>query len=411
MKIIYADFIYTPEGFISNQAVAFTDTIQEIGTLEVLETKYPDATIIKAEPNSVLYPGFINTHVHLEFSANKTSLKYGSFMPWLDSVIEHREDLVGCCDNAMIMGECEAMLRSGVTTFGAISSFGNELEVCEKSPQRVVFFNELIGSNAMYADMLYGDFMERVKASMSCEKSSYITPAVAIHSPYSVHPIILQKAVNVAKEHKLPLCAHFLESQAEREWLEHGEGELKGFFKKYFNTETPVTNIQEFMYAFDSYPTHFTHCIQANKVELEYLAQKGHSIAHCPRSNRYLGVGRLPIETLRDLELKYSVATDGLSSNDSLSILDELRAGLMLHHQAPIEKLAHKFIESITSDAADILGLECGRIEDGKLADFAVITLREPPKREKEIALWTVLHTKKVSSVFVNGEEIFPQSQ
>ncbi|HFQ60853.1 MAG TPA: metal-dependent hydrolase [Epsilonproteobacteria bacterium] len=401
MKIIYADFIYTPKGFIANQAVAFTDTIQEVGTLEVLETKYPDANIIKTEPNSVLFPGFINTHVHLEFSANKTSLKYGSFMPWLDSVIEHREDLVGSCDNAMMMGECEAMLRSGITTFGAISSFGNELEVCEKAPQRVVFFNELIGSNAQYADMLYGDFMERVKASMSCEKSSYITPAIAIHSPYSVHPIILQKAVNVAKEHKLPLCAHFLESQAEREWLEHGEGELKGFFKKYFNTETPVTNIQEFMYAFDTYPTHFTHCVQANQVELDYLAQKGHSIAHCPRSNRYLGVGRLPIENLK---LPFTVATDGLSSNDSLSIFDEMRAAILLHNDIPIQELATSLLKSVTSDAADILGLNNGRIEIGKLADFAVVTLREAPKREEEIALWAVLHTKEVSKVFVGGE-------
>ena len=101
-------------------------------------------------------------------------------------------------------------LYSGITTFGAISSFGNELEVCEVTPQRVVFFNELIGSNAQYADMLYGDFMERVKASMSCEEKSRITPAVAIHSPYSVHPIILQRAGNVAKEHQLPLSAHFL---------------------------------------------------------------------------------------------------------------------------------------------------------------------------------------------------------
>ena len=405
MKIISADYIYTPQGFIANSAVAFTDTIQDIDTLNILKEKYPEAEVIQTDENSVLYPGFINTHVHLEFSANKTSLKYGSFMPWLDSVIEHREDLVGCCDNSVMMGECEAMMHSGVTTFGAISSFGNELEVCEKTPQRVVFFNELIGSNAQYADMLYGDFMERVKASMSCEPSSRITPAVAIHSPYSVHPIILQKAVNVAKAHKLPLSAHFLESQAEREWLEKGEGELKGFFQKYFNTEVPVTNIQEFMYAFDSYPTHFTHCVQATDEELAYLADKGHSIAHCPRSNRYLGVGRLPIEILKDLELKYSVATDGLSSNDSLSILDELRAGLMLHHQAPIQLLANKFIKSITSDAADILGLECGRIEVGKLADFAILTLREAPKREEEIALWSIIHTKEVSEVYIDGEK------
>ena len=402
MKIINADFIYTPNGFIKNQAIAFTEVIKEIDTLDALTVKYPDAEIIQTEVNSIIYPGFINTHVHLEFSANRTSLKYGSFMPWLDSVIEHREELVGNCDNKVMMAECEAMLHSGITTFGAISSFGNELEVCEVTPQRVVFFNELIGSNAQYADMLYGDFMERVKASMSCEEKSRITPAVAIHSPYSVHPIILQRAVNVAKEHQLPLSAHFLESQAERKWLEHGDGELKGFFEKFFNTSVPVTNIQEFMYAFDTYPTHFTHCVQANKVELDYLTQKGHSIAHCPRSNRYLGCGRLAIE---ELSLPYTIATDGLSSNDSLSIFDELRAALMLHHQAPIEKLASRLMQSITSDAADILGLNCGKVEVDKLADFAVVTLPEAPKREEELALWTILHTKEISEVYIEGQK------
>jgi len=400
MKILEADYIYTPDGFVKDQAIAFTETIQDIDSVEVLQKKYPDAEVIQTEANSVIYPGFINTHVHLEFSANKTSLKYGSFMPWLDTVIEHRDELMGECNNEVIQKECDAMLHSGITTFGAISSFGNELEVCEKIPQRVVFFNELIGSNAMYADMLYGDFMERVKASQSCEKSSRITPAVAIHSPYSVHPIILQKAVNVAKENKLPLSAHFLESQAEREWLQKGTGELKGFFEKFFNTSTPVTNIEEFMHAFDTYPTHFTHCVQANKKELDYLADKGHSIAHCPRSNRYLGCGRLEIE---DLELPYSVATDGLSSNDSLNIFDELRATLMLHHLVPMQELATKLIKSVTSDAADILGLNCGRIAEGKLADFAVVTLKEAPKREEEIALWTILHTKEVSEVYIEG--------
>jgi len=400
MKIISADFIYTPNGFIEKQAVAFTETIKDIDNLEVLQEKYPEAEIILTEANSVLFPGFINTHVHLEFSSNKTSLKYGSFMPWLDSVIEYREELVGSCDNLVMMGECEAMLRSGITTFGAISSFGNELEVCEKAAQRVVFFNELIGSNAQYADMLYGDFMERVSASMSCDVDSRITPAIAIHSPYSVHPIILQKAVNVAKQHKLPLSAHFLESQAEREWLESSSGTLRAFFLKYFNTSTTVTNIEEFMHAFDTHPTHFTHCVQATKEELNYLAQKGHSVAHCPRSNRYLGCGRLAIE---DLPLPFTVATDGLSSNDSLNIFDELRAAIMLHNDIPIQELATTLLKSVTSDAADILGLDCGKIEKNKLADFAVITLKERPKRVEELALWTVLHTKEVSEVYIEG--------
>jgi len=402
MKIINADFIYTPEGYVQNQSVAFTQTIKDIAPLEELTQKYPDAAVIQTEPNSILYPGFINTHVHLEFSANKTSLTYGDFKPWLDSVIDHRDELMMACTNEMMMHECQNMMRSGITTFGAISSFGNELEVCEKTPQRVVFFNELIGSNAMYADMLYGDFQERVRASHSCDTSSRITPAVAIHSPYSVHPVLLQKAVGLAKQHKMPLSAHFLESQAEREWLESSSGSLKAFFLKYFNSSQTVTTIEEFMHAFDTYPTHFAHCVQATSEELDHLSQKGHSIAHCPRSNRYLGCGRLAIE---ELPLPFTVATDGLSSNDSLSMLDELRAAIMLHNNIPIRELAKKLLRAVTADAADILGLECGRIKPENLADFAVITLPETPKRTDDLALWSILHTKEVSEVYIEGEK------
>ena len=96
-----------------------------------------------------------------------------------------RDGLLQTCDNALIKEKTEEMLTSGVTTFGAISSFGTELEVCTKIPQRVVFFNELIGSNAAYADVLYNDFLERIKASQNTQEHERITPAIAIHSPYS----------------------------------------------------------------------------------------------------------------------------------------------------------------------------------------------------------------------------------
>ncbi len=118
MKIINADFLYTPNGYIQNQAVAFTEIIKDIGTLEELIERYPDAKVNQTEPHSILYPGFINTHVHLEFSANKTSLVYGSFKPWLDSVIDHRDELIGACNNEMMLDACTKMMRSGITTFG-----------------------------------------------------------------------------------------------------------------------------------------------------------------------------------------------------------------------------------------------------------------------------------------------------
>jgi len=404
MTIINPTYIYINNSFKENLAVAFSDTIEAIDTLKNLQIQYPNAKIHHGEKNSVLYPGFINTHVHLEFSANKTTLEYGSFMPWLDSVIENREELIGKCDNNIMIKACEEMMASGITTFGAISSFGTELEVCMKSPQKVIFFNELIGSNATTADMLYNDFLERLDASKKSGQG--IIPAIAIHSPYSVHPIVLKRAIEVAKNENLPLSAHFLESQAEREWLENNSGEFLTFFQKFFSTSYAVTSIPEFMESFDSIPTHFTHAVQATKEEIAYLAEKGHSIAHCPRSNRMLGCGRLAIEELIQNNMPFSLATDGLSSNNSLNMFDELRSALMLHSEIPLEKLASLLIESITSKPASIFSLNSGEITIGKEADFAMITLPDTPKSLKNIALQTILHTKSVNLLYINGEKI-----
>jgi len=405
MTIIAPQYIYINNQFQENLAVAFSKRIEAIESLENLQKKYPTATVEPTKENSVLYPGFINTHVHLEFSANKTTLQYGSFMPWLDSVIANREELVGKCDNAMMMKECQSMMKSGITTFGAISSFGTELEVCTQTPQKVLFFNELIGSNATTADMLYGDFVERLSESKNCINDGII-PAIAIHSPYSVHPIVLQRAVSLAKKENLPLSAHFLESQAERQWLEEGKGDFLEFFQKFFNTSHPVTTIEEFMNAFNSVPTHFTHAVQATNEELDYLASKGHSIAHCPRSNRFLGCGRLPIEQLLKNNMPFTLATDGLSSNNSLSILEELRAAIMLHHLGDLEKLANLLMASITSKPAEIFSLNSGKIELEKDADFALVTLPDSPSSLESIALQTIIHTNEVEAVWIDGIKI-----
>ena len=404
MTIINPNYIYINGKFKENLSVAFDKEIKAIDTIENLQKKYPQATIEEIKENSVLYPGFINTHVHLEFSANKTTLQYGSFMPWLDSVIKNREELVGECSNDLMMQECQNMMKSGITTFGAISSFGLELEVCTQTPQKVIFFNEIIGSNPATADMLYNDFLERLDESKKYIDKG-VTPAVAIHSPYSVHPIVLKRAVNVAKTENLPLTAHFLESQAERQWLEDDSGEFLPFFQKFFNSSKSITKIDEFLKSFDEIPTHFAHVVQANEDELKYLAQKGHSIAHCPRSNRLLGCGRLPIETLIELKIPFTIATDGLSSNNSLNILDELRAGVMLHHLGSLEELASLFIGSITSVPADIFSLNSGKIEVGRDSDFALVTLPAKPSSLESIALQTILHTKEVTNVWISGKK------
>ncbi len=405
MRILNPNYIYIDDDFRENIAVAFNSKIELIDSIERLKDRYPDAEVINCGKNSVLYPGFINTHVHLEFSANRTTLKYGSFMRWLNSVIDSRDELLNSCDNAMMEKVCREMLSSGITSFGAISSFGTELEVCEKTPQKVIFFNELIGLNMAYIDALYNDFLVRVKASKEATKNGII-PAIAIHSPYSVHPVALKRALEIAKASDMSISAHFLESPQEREWLESGSGEFLEFFKKYFNTTQPMTTIDEFLSYFDNTPTHFTHMTQAKEKELKYISKKGHSIAHCPRSNRFLGCGRLDIDRVKDLDIPFSVATDGLSSNSSLNIFDELYSALMIHNSEDLIKLSKLLISSVTSQPAKIFNLNSGEIKEKKDADFAIVKLPDTPSSLNDIGLYTILHTKKVDSLFIGGERI-----
>ena len=405
MKIIRADYIYIEGEYKRDYAIAFEDKIISIAPYDKIIGEYPDIRAIEKISNSVLYPGFINTHVHLEFSANRTTLKYGSFLPWLESVISDRDHLINDCDTDMMRSACNEMLSSGITTIGAISSMGLDLEAYVASPQRVVYFNELVGSNPASVDALYNDFMQRFEAS-SMHSDDGIIAAIAIHSPYALHPIVLKKAIKFAKENGIRLSAHFLESSAEREWLESGDGDFKPFFNSIFKQQKPTMGIDEFLGKFDGYPTHFTHCVHAKEKELSKMAQEGHTIAHCPKSNRLLGCGKLDIERVGEFDIPYTIATDGLSSNNKLNILDELRAAIMIHQDIDINTLAKDLIRSITKDAGRVLDLNIGEIREGYQADFAIIKLPEAPKQESDIALWTILHTDRAEEVYIGGERV-----
>lgn len=398
MKLCIAPYIFTPQGYKENYAIVFEEKIIDIAPSDTMLKAYPHASIVQLPPNSVAYPGFVNSHVHLEFSSNDTTLRYGAFVPWLESIIAHREELANKPE--AIKEACNQMLLSGITAFGAVSSYGFDLEACYNTPQRVVYFNECIGSNPQMLDALFEDFLGRIEASEKA-KSSTLTPAIAIHSPYAVHPNMIAKSLALAKERNYLVSAHFLESPAEKEWLTNDSGDFKQFFETFLNTSKAVTTTADYLAHFDSIPTHFIHCCEATNEELDKLQQAGHSIAHCPRSNKLLGCKRLQIENIKS---PWCIATDGKSSNWSLNIFDELRAALMLHPIDDIHGFAYKLILNTTQTPADILKLPCGTLEVGKSADLSIITLPDTPQTVDEIALWTILYTQKATQVYIQGE-------
>lgn len=386
---------------IQEGGIVFDDKIIEIGLFNDLKEKYPNIPSYEATPNSILMPGLINSHVHMEFSANKTTLQYGNFMDWLNSVIENRDVLIEKADNKLIQRKLLGMLKSGTTTIGAISSYGFEMSACIKSAMNVVFFNEVIGTKADMVDTLFTDFSARLKQSMS-NKSKRFIPAVAIHSPYSVHPFLLRETLNLAKKDDLSVTAHFLESHEEKEWLERDSGGFLSFFENFLGQTTSVTTTLEFLNQFKNINhLSFTHCVEANKEELQKIKELKGTINHCPTSNRLLNNKTLDLNKIEDINL--SIGTDGLSSNNSLSLFDELRNALMMHTNMNINVLANKLLKAATKGGAQALGLEKGELRKDKDADIILFTLPDEVKKEENLATSIILHTKKVDKTIIGG--------
>jgi cytosine/adenosine deaminase-related metal-dependent hydrolase len=403
LTIITADYILKcDEEFtiLKDQAICFDEKIIDIASLEKLSETFPKAKIIRCKPNSVLLPGLINPHLHLEFSANKTTLKYGDFISWLNSVIEHREELSLKCQQECMDEALSDVLKSGTTTVGAVSSFGLDLPSCVKSPLNIIYFNEVLGSNPAAVDALYTDFLGRVEESKRFESESF-TPAVSIHSPYSTHPILAKAALKFAKSCDMLVSTHFMESQAERDWLDDGSGDFKEFFKNFSPEAKPINEALSYLELFKEQNTLFTHATKATDKEFEMMNDLG-VITHCPVSNRLLGNGKLDIKKVKNL----TIATDGLSSNSSLSLWDEMRAGLMMHFDEDVNELAGRFLTAVTANGAKALKRDTGVLQKTKDADIISVSLSQKLENIEDIALFLILSVKNVDRLFIKGEEI-----
>lgn len=401
MQIITPHFIYLRDRISTNLSVAFDKTIEKIAPFDELIELYPDAKVTTLRENSLLMPGLINAHVHIEFSANKTELSYGDFMTWLYSVIENREDLINNCGVDCMSKAIDKMLESGITTFGAISSHGMDLDACANAKQNVIYFNELIGSQATMADALFTDFLSRLDASKSIKREGFF-PAVAIHSPYSVHPILIKKALEIVKNENLKLTAHFMESIAERNWLDDSSGDFQDFFQNLLKQDKNVCDSHEFLEYFNNHKTLLTHVTNATEDELNTIADNKHIVIHCPISNRLLGNPTLNIKELNEKNIKWIVATDGLSSNYKLDLFEEMKVSLFMHSNAPLLEFAKALLDGVTINAAKALGINAGEISEGKNADMIVLDLDAEPT--KELAIHLILHRYNISKVYINGK-------
>lgn len=404
MQIISAQTIFLcDEKFtiLKNKAILFDEKILEIDNLSTLQKKYPNANYIQTPKNSILLPAFINPHTHLEFSANSTTLHYGNFITWLKSVINSRDQLNENAKYNLIQNTLKQMLKTGTSTLGEISSFGSDLMACANSPMRIIFFNEILGSMPTQNEEKKKNFSRRLEASLKLKNDLFI-PAISVHSPYSTNIELAYYAIQIAKENNLLLSTHLLESKDENLWLRNKKGAFKTWLSGFTSQTQPMYTIEQYISLFKNQRTLFTHCVFLK--ELELLDKNLHSITHCAFSNRLLSEKSLSLNKIFKNKINIHLGTDGLSSNISLSMLDEMRANLLVHQNFDLTKLAKKLLLMATLYPAQAINLNLGEIKKGKIADFSIFKL-DNNCDEKQIALQFILHAKKVEKIFIKGRE------
>ncbi len=381
MIIIKAKYLIpTPGSCIENGAVAVTGTkIHRVGLWREMAS-LPGVEKIIDLGNVIIMPGLINTHTHLDLSNLHNRIKPTSnFTHWVFQVIGARmrwkdEDYVASLEKG-----AKLSIESGVTTVADISNTGHAFSVLKKSPLRKVVYKEIIGLKAEQAVNIMKKFKEELPQIRTDE---LLSVGLSPHAPYSVSGELYQAACGFAGESRLPMCTHLAETQDEIEFLTKGTGNFLAFLRQIRALpddwkppgKTPIRYLNEL--GVINNRTLLIHCNYVSDEEIAIIQSSGASVAFCPGSHRFFGHTNHPVRRYLDAGINVGIGTDSLASNDTLSVLEELKYLFINHALSP-----QILISMATLNSAKAIGLESqvGQLREGFGADICGIGLPEQP--------------------------------
>lgn len=122
------------------------------------------------------------------------------------------------------------------------------------------------------------------------------------------------------------------------------------------------------------------HCVHLNDHEIQQLAKHGVFVAHNPKSNMRLGSGIAPIIKMKEANITVSLGTDGPLSTYKLDMWEEIRTAALLQRVFNVQSLnSWEVLEMATINGAKAMGMESsiGSLEVGKKADMIVIDMEQ----------------------------------
>ncbi|MCB2426586.1 TRZ/ATZ family hydrolase [Methylophaga pinxianii] len=359
-------------------------------------------------PEHCVMPGLINNHGHTAMTLFRGLADDLPLMSWLNEHIWPAEqqfvgDAFVEAGSALAIAE---MIRGGTTCFSDMYFF-------PESTARVVDSSGIRASLGMVVIEFPTNWAKDVNEYLHKGQALHdkyrhhprITTNYAPHAPYTVSDKTLQAIMINAEELDLPIQMHIHETAAEV------NDSLTQYGKR------PLARLKEL--GLLSPRLIAVHMTQLTEEEMDWCAEAGVHIAHCPESNLKLASGFSPIAALIDRGVNISIGTDGAASNNDLDMFAEMRQTAILAKGVagdPSVVPAYQALEMATINAAKSLGIDSvtGTLEIGKAADIIAIDLSDietQPFYDLPSQLVYATGRDKVSDVWVAGKQLLKQRQ
>lgn len=343
------------------------------GTITAVGTQRPEDSfdeVVDGRGN-VLMPGLVNAHTHLPMTAMRGYGDGNNLQDWLERYIFPVEDrwderAIRACTT---LGLAE-MIASGTTAVEDMYLF------CDAIAQEVAAagMNANITQGITHFD---GPFIPHTQADCVATrelverwhgyKGGQILIDVSLHGEYTSTPEAWTYAAGYAKEKGLGMHVHVSETRKEHEEC----------MARWGMSPTQVLD----KYGVFDVRALAAHCVWTTPDDWAILAEKGVTAVHNPCSNLKLGSGIAPVVGLRKAGVKVALGSDGVSSNNTADLFEDMKLAAMLQNGVELDPLALRpadVLRMATRNGAEALGRNSGRIAVGCDADLILVDFSRP---------------------------------
>lgn len=327
--------------------------------------------------SAVILPGLVNAHTHLELTRLHGLVRYSSsFTAWLASVMAEKRKLgkEACLES--VRHGAQMCAASGTTLVGEISTSGWSSEALKPEKLRKVVFEEV---TALLPEKA-GAALEALTTRLNgVQADCLLSESVSPHAPYSVSPALFCAVAELARRRNMRPAIHVAETSQELELLREGTGEFREFLsglgvlpEGWMPPRLAPVPYLEGLGVLDR-PALLIHGNFLDEASMSRILSRNCSIVFCPRSHAYFGHAPHPVRRLLDMGINVALGTDSLASNDSLSILDEMRFLFRRRKDLKCDEIFR--MATLNGAVALTFGDVLGRLRRGYWADMTVLGL------------------------------------